>query len=133
MKILVDSNLLVYLNARMPSDDATVIEKLWEELLRKHELFTNVLVLDEVLYISKKKYDIPYNDTLEFIDKAVLPYVTILSIGVREYFEARAYMLKYDLKPSDALHVATIITSRLDAIVSEDRDFDRTGIKRIWI
>jgi predicted nucleic acid-binding protein len=33
-------------------------------------------------------------------------------------------MVRYSLKPSDALHAA---------IVSEDRDFDKAGIKRIWL
>jgi predicted nucleic acid-binding protein len=42
-------------------------------------------------------------------------------------------MVRYSLKPSDALHAATVKRYRLDAIVSEDRDFDKAGIKRIWL
>jgi len=42
-------------------------------------------------------------------------------------------MTKYGLKLSDAIHVATIENYGLQAVVSEDRDFDRVGIKRLWI
>jgi predicted nucleic acid-binding protein len=42
-------------------------------------------------------------------------------------------VVKFGLKPSDALHAATIKRRRLDAIASEDRGFDKAGIKRIWL
>ena len=51
---------------------------------------------------------------------------------MKEYLLAKKFMTLYNLEPSDALH-ATIIANRLDAIASEDKDFDRAGIKRIWI
>ncbi len=70
---------------------------------------------------------------IEFIDRAILPYVDILPIGVNEYLKAREIMRKFNLKPSDSIHVATIENYGLDAIVSEDRDFDKVGIKRHWI
>ncbi len=72
-------------------------------------------------------------ETIELIDKAVLQYMDVLSIGLEEYLLAKKFMTLYNLKPSDALHAATIIANRLDAIASEDRDFDRAGIKRMWI
>ncbi len=72
-------------------------------------------------------------ETIELIDKAVLQYMDVLSIGLEEYLLAKKFMTLYKLKPSDALHAATIIANRLDAIASEDRDFDRAGIKRMWI
>jgi predicted nucleic acid-binding protein len=40
---------------------------------------------------------------------------------------------EFGLRPSDALHAATIRKYGLDAIASEDRDFDEAGIKRIWL
>ena len=47
-----------------------------------------MLVLDELLHISKKKYGIPYNTT-EFIETAILPY-TIIELG-EEYRQAAEY------------------------------------------
>ncbi len=133
MKVFVDASLLIYLNVKMPDHEAKIIEDFWLELLSNHSLYTNVLVLDEVIYISWRKYSIPFEETIEFIDRAVLPYVDLIPIGSIEYLKAREIMIKQRLKPSDAIHLATIIVHGLNAIASEDEDFDRTGIKRIWI
>ncbi len=46
---------LIYLNVRMPDDEAKIVEEFWERLLRIHELFVNLLVLDEVIYVSRRK------------------------------------------------------------------------------
>ncbi len=133
MKIFIDASLLVYLNVKMPEHEARLIEDFWLDLLVNHTLYTNILVLDEVIYISKKKYSVSFIDTIDFIDRAVLPYVDILSIGIDEYVKAKEIISKYRLKPSDAIHVATVINNGLQAIASEDNDFDKVGIKRIWI
>jgi predicted nucleic acid-binding protein len=129
----VDASLLIYLNVPMPESQAQLIDSFWKNLLSKHETFTNLLVLDEVIYISKKKYDVEQEETLEFIDHTVLPHVELLSMGAELYPFFRLYMMKFSLKPSDALHAATVKRYRLDAIASEDRDFNRAGIKRIWL
>ena len=34
MKVLVDTNLLLYLNVKMPDDEAGLVEKFWGELNR---------------------------------------------------------------------------------------------------
>jgi len=74
-----------------------------------------------------------FEETVEFIDKAVLPYVDVLSIGLSEYIGAKKQMKEYELKPSDSIHVAKIESYGLQALATEDEDFDRVGIKRIWV
>jgi predicted nucleic acid-binding protein len=133
MKIFIDATLLIYLNVPMPENQAQLIYSFWKDLLSKHEIFTNLLVLDEVIYISKKKYDVEQKETLKFIDHTVLPHVELLPIGAELYPFFRLYIIKFGLKPSDALHAATVKRYRLDAIASEDRDFERVGIKKIWL
>ena len=44
-----------------------------------------MLVLDGLIYISKKKYGILYSITLDFIDAIVLLHVTVLEPGEEEY------------------------------------------------
>ncbi len=92
-----------------------------------------MLVLDGVAYVSKGKYGVDYSDTVDFIDRAVLPYVDILPVGLNEYLRARELMIRYGLKPSDSIHAATIENHGLQAIASEDEDFDKVQIKRLWI
>jgi len=133
VKVFVDASLVVYLNVKMPVEEAELVERFWLELLKEHELYTNVLALDEAIYVSQRKYGVPFADTLELVDRAVLPYVEVLAVGVREYLKAREFMLRHGLKPSDALHAATVVTHGLHAVASEDSDFDRVGVKRIWV
>ncbi len=133
MKVFVDASLLIYLNVKMPEDEAKLIEDFWLNLLLNNLLYTNVLVLDEVIYVSKRKYDVSPEDTIAFIDKAVLPYVDVLSIGLNEYLRAKELMVKYGLKPSNSIHVATIENYGLQAVATEDEDFEKVGIKRLWV
>ena len=133
MRVFIDANLLIYLNVPLPEDEARVIEDFWLQLVNTHSLYTNVLVLDEVIYVSRRKYRVPTADTIEFIDKAVIPYVEVLPLRVDEYLEAKKLIVRLDLKPSDALHAATVLLNKLDAIASEDRDFDKVGLRRIWL
>lgn len=130
MKVFIDANLVIYLNVGSTDE----VLDLWVSLLARHELYTDVLVLDEVVWVSRKKYGVGVGETLAFIEEEVLPYTSILSLGEEEYWEAAKLMLSHHLKPSDSLHIAVMKKNGIAAIASEDRDFDRIpGIKRIWI
>ena len=133
MKLFLDTNLFVYLNSRIPEDIANELDEFYADLTQKHELYTDVLVLDELIHVSKRKYGIAYKDTLEFIDDIVLPAVRVLPLTFQDYLTARLIITKYNLRPSDALHVAVIENNGLQAIVSEDEDFDVLPLKRVWL
>ncbi len=133
MKVFVDASLLVYLNVKMPDDEAKLVEDFWLDLLSNHLLYINALVLDEAIYVSKRKYDVGFKETIDFVDRAILPYVDVLPIGLNEYLRAKELMVEYGLRPSDSIHVATIENHGLQAIATEDEDFDKVGLKRLWI
>ncbi len=125
--MFIDANVLIYLNL-----GENRVAKFFEKLLEEERLYTDVLVLDEVLYISWRKYGVKYEDTIRFLDNVVLPFIKVLSIGYEEYVRARSYI--NILKPSDALHVATMLNNGIRVIVSEDGDFDKIEeIERIWL
>jgi len=127
--IFLDASFLVYLNL---SHEEVVDYYL--RLLRSDALFTDPLVLDEVIYVSKKKYGVKYFDTIGFLDEIVLPYVTVLPITVKDYERAKEVMLKHSVKPSDAFHVAVMLNNSVPTILSEDREFDKvSGIRRVWL
>jgi hypothetical protein len=127
--IFLDANFLVYLNL---SHEEVVDYYL--RLLRSDTIFTDPLVLDEVIYVSKKKYGVKYCDTISFLDEIVLPYITVLPVTVKDYERAKEIMLKYSLKPSDAFHVAVMLNNSVPTILSEDREFDKVnGIRRVWL
>jgi len=131
LKAFLDSCFLIYLNA-MVDDERRLIEELFRRLLEE-QLFTNMLVVDEVLYISRK-YGVSYETTLDFLKNTVLPYAEVLPVEEEDFKPVEKYLLKYCLKPSDAIHLATMEKAGISNIVSEDREFDRVkGIKRIWV
>jgi predicted nucleic acid-binding protein len=133
MKLFLDTNIFVYLNSGLPEDVAQKLDTFYVDLAQNHELYTDVLVLDELIHVSKRKYGVTYGDTIEFIEDVVLPVVQVLPLTLYDYLAARGIMLKYNLRPSDALHVAVIENNGLQAIVSEDEDFDRLPLKRLWV
>jgi len=134
VKVFLDAPLLVYLNTVADDQRRLVYENFYLDMLSRHKLYTDVLVLDELIYVSKKKYSVPYDITLDFIDSIVLPYVTIVGLGEEEYQEATRLMLRHRLKPSDALHIAAMKTNGIRLVVSEDRELDRVPeVKRIWL
>lgn len=63
-------------------------EDFYFRLLSEHRLYTDALVLDELLFISKKRYGVPYSVTLDFIKNLVEPFTRLLQIGAEEYGEA---------------------------------------------
>ncbi|RLE51746.1 MAG: PIN domain nuclease [Candidatus Methanomethylicota archaeon] len=122
-----DANVLIYLNLGVEE-----VARFFEKLLTESRLYTNVLVLDEVLYVSWRRYGVKFEDTMRFLDDVVLPYVKVLNVGWEEYVKAKGYV--GILKPSDALHVAVMLNNGIKTVVSEDRDFDRVGdVRRVWI
>ncbi len=134
MKIFIDAPLLIYLNALTDSRDRIPYENFYIDILTKYKPYTDVLVLDELIYISKKKYGIPYDISVEFIQSNILPYVYLLNLGEEEYNNATEILVKHNLKPSDALHLGAMINNNITLIASEDREFDRIpAVKRLWI
>ena len=131
MRVFLDANLLIYLNTMGDREDSN-LERFYAELL-KEDLYTNALILDETLYISKSRYRGPYNLTFEFLKSNVLPFSTVIPIDESDASLMEKYLDKYKLKPSDALHLSTMERSGVLNIASEDIDFDDVKeIKRIW-
>jgi len=134
VKVFLDTPLLVYLNTVADDERRLVYEDFYLDVLTRYRPYTDVLVLDELIYVSRRKYGVPYAVTLEFVESIVLPYVAIVGLGEEEYREAARLIERYNLKPSDALHVAAMKNTGIRLVVSEDRELDRVpGVKRIWL
>jgi len=127
--IFLDANFIIYLNL-----DVKKVENFYIKVLQEDQLALDPLVIDEVIYISKKKYNVNFNDTISFLDEVVLPNSLILPIRKEDYDKAKQIMLQYNLKPSDAFHVAIMLNNSISKIISEDKDFDRIKeIERLWL
>ena len=127
--IFLDANFIIYLNLGVKE-----VENFYIKVLQEDRLALDPLVIDEVIYVSKKKYNVNFNDTISFLDEIVLPNSLILPIRKEDYDKAKEIMLQYNLKPSDAFHVAIMLNNSISKIISEDKDFDRIkGIERLWL
>jgi len=134
MKIFIDANLLIYLNTTKTPEWRKIYENFYLNLLLNYKAYTDILILDELLYTSKKKYNVPYNITIEFIESIVLPYIEILPLNEKEYKKAAELLKTHNIKPSDALHIATMTTNNITKIASEDKEYDKIKeITRIWL
>ncbi|MEJ2773136.1 type II toxin-antitoxin system VapC family toxin [Stygiolobus sp. CP850M] len=127
--IFLDANFLIYLNSGVSE-----VKEYYIKLLTYESLFSDPLVIDEVIYVSKKKYGVKYCDTIEFLDEIVLKYLTVLPITIKEYERAKEIMRKYSVKPSDAFHIAVMLNNSINVILSEDKELDKVAeLRRIWI
>jgi predicted nucleic acid-binding protein len=133
VKAFLDANLLIYLNTTTEQTRG-IYDDFYTELAANNRLYTDVLVLDELLYISRKRYNVPYDLTTSFIDEVVLPFTEVLPLGLSEYKTSQELLRDTHLKPSDALHVASMILNSVTLIASEDRELDGVSrIRRIWL
>ena len=134
MRIFIDSPLLIYLNASRSPELRTKYENFYLSLLSEHRAYLDVLVLDELIYVSRRKYRVPYDVSIEFIESIVLPYVEVLPLAAEELREASEILRSSNVKPSDALHIAVMKLNGITKIASEDRELDKIeGIERIWL
>ena len=131
-KLFLDANLVIYLNT-VTGEERPTIDRFFKALLRER-LFANMLVLDETLYVSKRRYAVPYAMTIEFLRRAFLPYTEIIPIAEEDLQATERYLTEYDVKPSDAIHLATMDKLGITSIVSEDEELDAVkGIRRVWL
>jgi len=131
-KLFLDANLAIYLNT-VTGEDRPIIDRFFKALLTER-LFTNLLVLDETLYISKRRYSVPYAMTMDFLRRAFLPYTEIIPIAEEDLQATEKHLTRYNVRPSDAIHLATMDKLGITSIVSEDEELDAIkGIKRVWL
>ena len=134
MSAFIDANLLIYLNASLDPETRDLLEDFYIDVIAEYKAYTDILVLDELLYVSKHKYGVPYELTLEFIESIVEPYVTLIPLNNAIYECFKKTLAQHNLKPSDTIHLCAMKLQGINVIISEDKEFDKIhGIKRIWL
>ena len=133
MKIFLDASFLIYLNASVDNNTRLAINELFKDTI-KNELYTDILVIDEVLYVSMRKYKVPYGLTFRFLDSVIMPLIEVIPLSHEDYERIKDVIKQYNIMPSDAIHISAMKKMGIKKIVSEDEDFDIIpGIERIWL
>jgi len=134
LKLFLDSSYLIYL--RYAESDKVfkyVTGFLREAVEHGEHLLVNMIVIDETIWILNKKFNVPLNEAFELTDR-LMPLLEVVPIDYIDYDAMKKIMTNHRLKPSDALHVASMSKAGIKHIVSEDKEFDKIpGIKRVWL
>jgi len=59
-----------------------------------------------------------------------LPSLTITPLTMEDIAQAAELMKKHDIDYEDAIHLATALRTKAKEIISNDKDFDKTPLKR---
>jgi uncharacterized protein len=132
-RIYLDAN--IFLNAILYDDEKSATAKrfLSDVVLGKIEGFTSCLTWDEVVFTVRKLIDKEASlvESKRFLN---MPNIKLIIVDEILLKKAQDMMEKYNLKPRDAIHIASAIISGCDEIVSDDSDFDKVKeLKRMKI
>lgn len=127
-EIYIDANIFIQAVVRNDKSCILVLEK-----IIKGEFigFTSVLSWDELVHIVRKFIG---KDIAMTEGKKFLQFPNLIFVDAKKEIIIKAQKLteKYNLRPRDAIHVATAMYSNTASIISEDGDFDKVKeLKRI--
>ncbi len=126
----IDSNIFIFA-ATDSGKKGKSCRKIIESIDKKKIICSSsYLVIDEVIWILKKKFDKRF--ALKLIKR-------IFSLPIKWVDVNRSVMVKMieitedtKLDPRDALHLASMKYNGISTIISEDADFDKiSGIKKV--
>ena len=129
--VYIDAN--VFLNAilyspKTNSDAARAIDYLKKVIHNEIDAHTSWLTWDEVIYITRRElgHEISKQKGREFLAYPNLKFENLNSDIIRD---AQGFLEKYNIRPRDAIHLATAVGKNIAEIVTFDQDFK--GIEEI--
>jgi len=129
--VYVDAN--VFLNAilyspKTNSEAARAIQFLKRVIHNEFDAYTSWLTWDEVIYITRRElgHEISKQKGREFIAYPNLKFENVNSDIISS---AQGFLDKYNVRPRDAIHLATAVAKNITEIVTFDQDFK--GIEEI--
>ncbi|MEM1538166.1 MAG: type II toxin-antitoxin system VapC family toxin [Candidatus Nezhaarchaeales archaeon] len=131
----VDINAFIYWLGNHPSFGKTAcqwIKKIEKSARRKYVTSTLTIYQTLIIIAGLTGKNLKNQELVEEIVNSVknLPGLTITPLTVEDVTQAAKLMKEYDLDYEDALHLATALRNKAREIVSNDKDFDRTPLKR---
>ena len=120
----VDANIFIFASV-YPENDIKF--KMAKKLLymiseNKVDALTSCLTWDELIWIVRKiaGYDIAKIEGSKMLD---IPNLSFIDVNEKILREAQKIIENHNLKPRDAIHAASALTSNAE-IISNDPDFD---------
>jgi len=128
--MFIDANVFIYANFDN-GKKGTWARSVLHSVIQGKKAITSSLVLDEIMWVLvRNKLAAEMRDVIAGI--YALPHVDIVPISSHAPLRSLDFMETHNMKPRDALHVATMEEHNMKEIASDDKDFDRIpSIKRI--
>ena len=133
----IDVNVFVYWLTGYPEYGERALEWIKKaETAPRGEYITASITLYELIVVlarltGRKLSDRNLVDTV-LQALAGLPGLRIVETTQQDYLDAARYMEAYSLDLEDALHLAVALRHKAAEIVSNDTDFDKTPLKRVF-
>ncbi|MEK6896500.1 MAG: type II toxin-antitoxin system VapC family toxin [Nanoarchaeota archaeon] len=129
--IYLDANIFIYPNTGEGAKSGACITILNKVIKNEMQAGTSVLTWDEVHYALQKEIG-KEKATEQSKELFTMPNLALFGADIKTIESAQQIVEKYNLKPRDAIHVATAILNNCVEIISDDSDFDRIReLKRI--
>ncbi len=136
-KKYVDVNVFVYWLAKHPEYGEVARE--WIRRIehgKRGEYITSTLTLYELVVIlaGLAGKNLKDREFVQTIINAVtmLRSLEIVPLESKDFTRALELMKRYGLDYEDSLHLAVALREQVVEIISNDRDFDRTPIRRVF-
>jgi predicted nucleic acid-binding protein len=133
----VDINIFVYWLGNHPTFGKQAhqwIKKIEEA--RRGKYATSSLTLYQILVIMSGLTGKNLKDQklVEEITNSIisLPGLTIIPLTEKDIIQAKSLMEEYQLDYEDALHLAAALKIKAKEIISNDQDFNKTPLRRIF-
>ncbi|MBS3171129.1 type II toxin-antitoxin system VapC family toxin [Candidatus Woesearchaeota archaeon] len=117
----LDANVFIYAILNDLELGNKCREILRQAHLGKFKCITSCLTFDEILWNVRKIRPKEFNNICSNILNLNIKFVEVNKIILHKMTEI---LKKYDLKPRDTLHLATMYVNNCKEIISEDDDFD---------
>ena len=127
-KCYIDSNVFIFAycsNDKEGDSCRSVIKKI---INNEISAFTSTLTFDELFY---KAFKLKNKETALLISDMFLNLnnVSFISVDYNIISLANSLLIKHNMLPRDAIHLACCLNNKTNVIISTDKDFD--GIKDI--
>ena len=137
-KSYVDINIFIYWLGKHPKLGETAygwIRKI-ESSKRKGRYVTSTLTLYEALVIIAGLTGRSLKNKA-FVERVISSLTLLKGLALEplrpeDFIQASELMEEYDLDYEDALHLSVALRVNAKEIISNDKDFDRTPLKRIF-
>jgi predicted nucleic acid-binding protein len=124
----VDTNIFLYVIQGHP-EFGELSKRILERIDEEEEAVTSQINLAEVCWwLEKHKRKKEIEEKIKLISSIL--YLEIVSLSMDDFLLASEFVKEYQIDFNDCISLAVMKRMNMDTIYSNDKDFDKTWVKR---